>query len=138
MVVVRRRKTSLETSRNAFALRFSVNQGFHCGRPKMSSLVFYSAMAKVVPVHSHPPILKETSEVYTTRTGSVRMLLQRPSCRKLRITAGRFSRVYAQLVELDPFGDTNEYPAKVGPETHLIWGQKIMSPNSPRLMVMVV
>ena len=69
-------KTSLGTSRNAFALRFSVNQGFHCGWPEMSSLVFYSASTKVVPVFSHPQILKETSEVYTTRTGSVRMLLQ--------------------------------------------------------------
>ena len=88
----RKEKMSLGTIVNEFAMRFSVNQGFHCGWPKMSSLEFYSATAKVIPVHSHPPILKETSEVYTTRTGSVRMLLQRPSCRKLRITSDRFSR----------------------------------------------
>ena len=87
-------KTSLGTIQNEFTMRFSVNQGFHCGWPKMSSLVFYSASTKVVSknVFSHPQMLKETSDVYTTRTGSVRMLLQRPSCRKLRITSGRFSR----------------------------------------------
>ena len=88
----RKEKMSLGTTQNDFAMRFSVNQGFRYDRPERSSLVFCSAMAKVVPVFSHPPILKETSEVYTTRTGSVRMLLQRPSCRKLRITSDRFSR----------------------------------------------
>ena len=88
----RKEKMLLGTIQNEFAMRFSVNQGFHCGWPKMSSLGFYSASTKVVPVFSHPQILKETSEVYTTRTGSVRMLLQRPSCRKLRITSDRFSR----------------------------------------------
>ena len=85
-------KMSLGTIQNDFAMRFSVNQGFHCGWPEMSSLVFCSAVTKAIPDFSHPQILKETSEVYTTRTGSVRMLLQRPSCRKLRITSDPFSR----------------------------------------------
>ena len=88
----RKEKMSLGTKQNEFAMRFSVNQGFHCGWPKMSSLVFCSAVTKAIPVFSHPQVLKETSEVYTTRTGSVRMLLQRPSCRKLMITSDRFSR----------------------------------------------
>ena len=88
----RKEKMSLGTIQNEFAMRFSVNQGFRYDRPEMSSLVFCSVSTKVVPVFSHSQILKETSEVYTTRTGSVRMLLQRPSCRKLRITSGRFSR----------------------------------------------
>ena len=68
----RKEKMSLGTIQNEFAMRFSVNQGFHCGWPEMSSLVFYSASTKVVPVFSHPQILKETSEVYTyneDRTG---------------------------------------------------------------------
>ena len=85
----RKEKMLLGTIQNEFAMRFSVNQGF---RPEMSSLVFCSAVTKAIPVFSHPQVLKETSEVYTTRTGSVRMLLQRPSCRKLRITSDRFSR----------------------------------------------
>ena len=90
----RKEKTLLGTIQNEFAMRFSVNQGFHCGWPEMSSLVFCSVSTKVVPVFSHPQILKETSNVHTTRTGSVRMLLQRPSspCRKLRITSDRFTR----------------------------------------------
>ena len=88
----RKKKMSLGTIQNDFAMRFSVNQGFHCGWPEMSSLVFCSVSTKAIPVFSHPQILKETSEVYTTRTGSVRMLLQHPSCRKLRITSDRFSR----------------------------------------------
>ena len=88
----RKEKMSLGSIQNEFAMRFSVNQGFRYDRPEMSSLVFCSAVIKAIPVFSHPPILKETSDVYTTRTGSVRMLLQRPSCRKLRITSGRFSR----------------------------------------------
>ena len=88
----RKEGMSLGTIQNEFAMRFSVNQGFHCGWPEMSSLVFYSARTKVVPVSSHPQILKESNDIYTTRTGSVRMLLQRPSCRKLRITSDRFSR----------------------------------------------
>ena len=83
---------SLGTIQNEFAMRFSVNQGFRYDRPEMSSLVFCSAVIKAIPVFSHPQVLKETSDVYTTRTGSVRMLLQRPSCRKLRITSDRFSR----------------------------------------------
>ena len=88
----RKEKRSLGTIQNEFAMRFSVNQGFRYGWPEMSSLVFCSVSTKVVPVFSHPQILKETSDVYTTRTGSVRMLLQRPSCRKLRITSDRFCR----------------------------------------------
>ena len=46
--------------------------------------------------------------------------------------------VYAQLVELDPFGDINKYPAGVGAETHLIQRQKMISTNLPRLLMMVV
>ena len=68
----RKEKMLLGTIQNEFAMRFSVNQGFHCDRPEMSSLVFCSARTKVVPVFSHPQILKETSEVYTyneDRTG---------------------------------------------------------------------
>ena len=83
----RKEKMSLGMIQNEFAMRFSVNQGF---RPEMSSLVFYSAVTKAIPVFSHPEVLKETSDVYKTRTGWVRML--RPSCRKLRITSDRFSR----------------------------------------------
>ena len=45
----RKEKMSLGTIQNEFAMRFSVNQGFHCGWPEMSSLVFYSASTKVVP-----------------------------------------------------------------------------------------
>ena len=71
----RKEKMSLGSIQNEFATRFSVNQGFRYDRPEMSSLVFYSASTKVVPVFSHPQILKEISEVYTTRTGSVKMLL---------------------------------------------------------------
>ena len=88
----RKKKMSLGTIQNEFAMRFSINHGFRHDRPEMSSLVFCSAVTKAIPVFSHPQVLKETSEVYTTRTGSVRMLLQRPSCRKLRITSDRFSR----------------------------------------------
>ena len=110
----RKEKMSLGTIQNEFAMRFSVNQGFHCGWPEMSSLVFYSASTKVVPVFSHPQILKETSDVYTTRTGSVRMLRQRPlhvaglgSPRADFPVATAWISVYAQLVELDPFCDIN-------------------------------
>ena len=62
----RKEGMSLGTIQNEFAMRFSVNQGFHCGWPEMSSLVFYSASTKVVPknVFSHPQMLKETSDVY--------------------------------------------------------------------------
>ena len=88
----RKEKMSLGTIQNEFTMRFSVNQDFHCGWPEMSSLVFCSTVTKAIPVFSHPQVLKETSKVYTTRTGSVRMLLQRPSCCKLRITSDRFSR----------------------------------------------
>ena len=87
----RKEKMLLGTIQNEFAMRFSVNQGFHCGWPEMSSLVFYSASTKVVPVFSHPQILKEPSDIYTVRTGSVRRLLQSPSCRTLRITSDRFA-----------------------------------------------
>ena len=88
----RKEKMSLGSIQNDFAMRFSVNQGFHCGWPEMSSLVFYSAMAKVVPVHSHPPISRIPGEIYLARPGPVRRLLQHPSCRKLRITSDRFTR----------------------------------------------
>ena len=88
----RKEKIPLGTIQNEFAMRFSVNQGFRYDHPEMSSLVFCSTVTKAIPVFSHPQVLKETSDVYTTRTGSVRMLLQRPSCRKLRITSDRFSR----------------------------------------------
>ena len=71
----RKEKMSLGMIQNEFAMRFSVNQGFHCGWPEMSSLVFCSARTKVVPVFSRPQILKESDDVCTTRTGSVRMLL---------------------------------------------------------------
>ena len=46
-------KTSLGTSRDAFALRFSVNQGFRYDRPEMSSLVFCSAVTKAIPRAPH-------------------------------------------------------------------------------------
>ena len=88
----RKEKMSLGSIQNEFAMRFSVNQGFRYDRPEMSSLVFCSAVTKATPDFSRPQVLKETSDVYTTRTGSVRMLSQRPSCRKLRITSDRFSR----------------------------------------------
>ena len=86
-----KKKTSLGTTRDAFAMRFSVNQGFHFGSAAMTSLVFYSVRTKVVPVFSHPQILKESSDVYTARTGSVRRLLQSLSCRTLRVTSDRFA-----------------------------------------------
>ena len=88
----RKEGMSLGTIQNEFAMRFSVNQGFHCGWPEMSSLVFYSARTKVVPAYSHPSALKVPGEVDMARAESVRRLLQSPSCRKLRITSDRFTR----------------------------------------------
>ena len=74
----RKEKMLLGTIQNEFAMRFSVNQGFRYDRPEMSSLVFCSTVTKAIPVFSHPQILKGSNDIYTTRTGSVRMLLQRP------------------------------------------------------------
>ena len=80
----RKEKMSPGTIQNEFAMRFSVNQGFHFGSAAMSTPVFYSVRTKVVPILSHPQILKESSDAYTARIGSVRRLLQSPSCRTLR------------------------------------------------------
>ena len=65
----RKEKMLLGTIQNEFAMRFSVNQGFHCGWPEMSSLVFYSAMAKVVSVHSHSLTLRISGEIHMARAG---------------------------------------------------------------------